>query len=110
MMRIIQSNRLISSITRSISSTAIPLNAAAKKIPAITSVAPAGTKLKGLNVFKNKEDLVALPEDEYPEWLWKVLDSKNENEQDAEAMAKAKRRQANRNTIKNDNFLRAMSK
>ncbi|KAG2413855.1 hypothetical protein HFD88_003044 [Aspergillus terreus] len=38
------------------------------------SACPAGTKLQGLNYFKNKPDLVALEDSEYPEWLWSLLD------------------------------------
>lgn len=38
------------------------------------SSCPAGTKLQGLNYFKNKPDLVALEDSEYPEWLWSLLD------------------------------------
>jgi large subunit ribosomal protein L54 len=48
---------------------------AAKKKPAVlvkSSVA-AGTPLKGLNFEKNKQDPVALPDEEYPEWLWGIL-------------------------------------
>ena len=36
---------------------------------------PAGTPLKGLNFLKGREDPLALPEEDYPEWLWKILDS-----------------------------------
>ncbi len=35
----------------------------------------AGTTLKGLNYFKGKEDPLALPDEDYPEWLWRCLDS-----------------------------------
>lgn len=35
---------------------------------------PAGTVLKGLNFFKDKQDPVAMADEEYPAWLWKVLD------------------------------------
>ncbi len=38
------------------------------------SIAPAGTVLAGLNYAKGKDDPVALPEEEYPEWLWSCLD------------------------------------
>ncbi|RAK78718.1 mitochondrial 54S ribosomal protein mL54 [Aspergillus fijiensis CBS 313.89] len=34
----------------------------------------AGTKLNGLNYFKNKPDLLALEDSEYPDWLWGLLD------------------------------------
>lgn len=30
--------------------------------------------LKGLNFYKDKQDPVALADEEYPAWLWKVLD------------------------------------
>jgi large subunit ribosomal protein L54 len=48
---------------------------AAKKKPAVLvkSSVPAGTPLKGLNFEKNKQDPVALPDEEYPEWLWGIL-------------------------------------
>ncbi|KAH7076448.1 mitochondrial ribosomal protein L37-domain-containing protein [Paraphoma chrysanthemicola] len=48
--------------------------AAKKKAAALVrSSIPAGTPLKGLNFEKNKQDPVALPDDEYPEWLWTIL-------------------------------------
>ncbi|KAJ9271511.1 hypothetical protein DTO212C5_2303 [Paecilomyces variotii] len=40
------------------------------------SSCPPGTKLQGLNYFKNKPDLFALDDSEYPEWLWTLLDDK----------------------------------
>ena len=39
----------------------------------VSSCAP-GTKLQGLNFFKNKPDLFALEDSEYPDWLWTLLD------------------------------------
>jgi large subunit ribosomal protein L54 len=45
------------------------------KTPLPVSSAPAGTLLKGLNFLKGREDPVALPEEEYPEWLWHCLDT-----------------------------------
>lgn len=30
--------------------------------------------LKGLNFYKDKQDPVAMADDEYPAWLWGVLD------------------------------------
>lgn len=33
-----------------------------------------GTVLTGLNYFKGKADPVALPDNEYPEWLWSCID------------------------------------
>lgn len=40
----------------------------------VLSSCPAGTKLNGLNYFKNKPDVVALEDSEYPEWLWGLLE------------------------------------
>jgi large subunit ribosomal protein L54 len=32
--------------------------------------------MEGLNYIKGRDDPIALPEDEYPEWLWKCLEAK----------------------------------
>ncbi|KAL5121298.1 hypothetical protein ACEQ8H_000766 [Pleosporales sp. CAS-2024a] len=39
----------------------------------VKSSVVAGTPLKGLNFEKNKADPVALADDEYPAWLWTIL-------------------------------------
>lgn len=36
----------------------------------------AGTVMKGLNYMKNKPEIVALEDHEYPDWLWTLLDDK----------------------------------
>ncbi|EFQ86859.1 hypothetical protein CFE70_001083 [Pyrenophora teres f. teres 0-1] len=45
-----------------------------KATPLIKSSIPAGQPLKGLNFLKDRQDPVALPDDEYPPWLWTILD------------------------------------
>jgi len=45
------------------------------KAPLPVSITPAGSTLKGLNFLKGREDPIALPEEEYPEWLWHCLDT-----------------------------------
>jgi large subunit ribosomal protein L54 len=40
----------------------------------VLSSCPAGTTLQGLNYFKGKTDPVALPDEEYPAWLWTCLE------------------------------------
>jgi large subunit ribosomal protein L54 len=45
---------------------------------------PAGTPLKGLNFYKDRQDPIALADEEYPAWLWTVLDRQ---EKGAEAAA-----------------------
>jgi len=37
------------------------------------SSCPAGTKMNGLNYFRNKPDVVAKEDSEYPDWLWDLL-------------------------------------
>lgn len=37
------------------------------------SSCPAGTKMNGLNYFKNKPDVFAKEDHEYPDWLWDLL-------------------------------------
>ncbi|PWY70324.1 hypothetical protein BO94DRAFT_539780 [Aspergillus sclerotioniger CBS 115572] len=59
----------------------VEVNPAKPKKPVVErppSSCAAGQKLNGLNYFKNKPDIVALEDSEYPEWLWSMLDdSKN---------------------------------
>ncbi|KAK2629481.1 hypothetical protein QTJ16_000301 [Diplocarpon rosae] len=57
------------------STIAKPEKPKAKFVPPVSSV-PAGTPLKGLNYMKGRDDPVALPEEDYPEWLWGVLDKR----------------------------------
>lgn len=93
------------------SAPAAPAPAAAK--PKFVSLAPAGTKLKGLNILKGQDPVVALADEEYPAWLWEVLDKeaqKKKLEADPVKSAQKARRNANRQKIKENNFLAAMSK
>lgn len=43
--------------------------------PRTKSAAPAGTVLKGLGFLQNKPQPIALPDEEYPNWLWHLLDA-----------------------------------
>ena len=40
----------------------------------VLSSCTVGTRLQGLNYMKNKPDLVALDDSEYPSWLWGILE------------------------------------
>lgn len=65
-------------------SLAVHLKPKPKPIAIPVSSCPAGTPLKGLNYIKGRDDPVALPEEEYPEWLWKCLEAKvKEGDEDA---------------------------
>lgn len=44
-----------------------------KPISRPPSSCPAGTKMNGLNYFRNKPEVVAKEDSEYPEWLWDML-------------------------------------
>ncbi|KAF1942634.1 hypothetical protein EJ02DRAFT_402218 [Clathrospora elynae] len=55
-----------------------------KATPLVKSSIPAGQPLKGLNFLKNNTDPVALADDEYPSWLWTILD-RQEKKADAGA-------------------------
>lgn len=45
-----------------------------KAVPLVKSSIPAGQPLKGLNFLKNAQDPIAMSDDEYPAWLWTILD------------------------------------
>lgn len=47
-----------------------------KKPLKVQSSVPAGTVLKGLNFMKNSQDPIALEDEEYPDWLWGVLEKR----------------------------------
>ncbi|KAJ1505080.1 hypothetical protein HMI54_006326 [Coelomomyces lativittatus] len=38
--------------------------------PSTPSILPEGTPIKGINIFKDGKDPVALKDEDYPEWLW----------------------------------------
>lgn len=79
--------------------------------PKVVSSVPAGTILKGCNVRKNGEDPKALADEEYPAWLWEVLDpeiQKAKLEADPIKAARKQRRELNRKKIKEQNFLAGM--
>ncbi|KAE8144474.1 mitochondrial ribosomal protein L37-domain-containing protein [Aspergillus avenaceus] len=78
----------------------VHIDASTKKKPAAErppSSCAAGTTLNGLNYFKNKPDVVALEDSEYPEWLWSLLDdakkqSKSEGGVDPSTLNKKQRK------------------
>ncbi|PVI08198.1 hypothetical protein DM02DRAFT_501851, partial [Periconia macrospinosa] len=67
---------------------------AEKKVhPLVRSSVPAGTPLKGLNFFKDKSDPVAMADEEYPDWLWTILDKKDtkDNADSGDLFSKSKK-------------------
>ncbi|KAF9879971.1 hypothetical protein CkaCkLH20_02782 [Colletotrichum karsti] len=51
------------------------------------SSCPAGTVFNGLNYIKGKSDPVALPDEDYPDWLWTCLEAKKEVTESVEDLA-----------------------
>ena len=72
------------------------------------SSCPAGTVLN-LKVFKKGDDPVAKEDSEYPEWLWTMLDPKDNlkaiQNEDFLRWRRIKLSKENNSTIKNNNFL-----
>jgi Mitochondrial ribosomal protein L37 len=64
-----------------------PLSRTKARTPLPVSICPAGTSLKGLNFLKGREDPIALPDEDYPEWLWHCLDAKTTDSKGGEQVA-----------------------
>ena len=66
----------------------------------------ADTTLPGINYLKGQPPVVALADEQYPEWLWTVLQPKVlEDDGPGGKFERAKRRAANRQAIKDRNFM-----
>ena len=67
---------------------------------------PADTILPGINYLKGQSPVVALADEEYPEWLWTILQPKVlEDDGPGGKFERAKRRAANKQAIKDRNFM-----
>ncbi|KAG0266038.1 39S ribosomal protein L37, mitochondrial [Mortierella polycephala] len=80
--------------------------AAPKAKRTVVSSAPEGTVLKGLNYMKDGKDPVALADDAYPEWLWEINDPEVRARRIADPTDKKHHKEARRQAIKADNFIR----
>lgn len=70
------------------------------------SSCPVDTILPGINYLKGQPPVVALADEEYPEWLWTILQPKVlEDDGPGGKFERAKRRAANRQAIKDRNFM-----
>lgn len=76
-----------------------------KEEPATSAaVGPSTTHCTGANYFKEGEDPLLKADEEYPEWLWGLLDAK-----EGEQAEKAEQRKENKRKIKEKNFEMAQS-
>ncbi|KAI9139135.1 mitochondrial ribosomal protein L37-domain-containing protein, partial [Paraphysoderma sedebokerense] len=72
-----------------------------------TSSVPAGTVLTGLNFLKDGKDPVALPDSEYPSWLWSLLDPPKRTWTEEEKLTDKKYlKHVRKEKIRLNNFLR----
>jgi large subunit ribosomal protein L54 len=71
------------------------------------SACPPHTIIEGVNYLKGQRPVVALPDDEYPEWLWGIL-KPVELPDDGPGGKKEQRqmREENRKKIKDQNFMK----
>jgi len=66
-----------------------------------------GTVLAGVNYLKNQPPVLALPDDEYPPWLWKLLEPKELPDDGPGGIAeKVRLRRENRSQIRDQNFMK----
>ncbi|KAJ2004970.1 hypothetical protein GGI04_001779 [Coemansia thaxteri] len=70
------------------------------------SIAAHGTVLKGLNIYKEGKDPVALKDEDYPEWLWTLLDEVPEAAKSEREQQRLQRSRA----IKEANFMKSKKK
>ncbi|KZT71336.1 mitochondrial/chloroplast ribosomal protein L54/L37 [Daedalea quercina L-15889] len=71
------------------------------------SSCPAGTVLTGLNYLKGQSEVIAEPDDAYPDWLWKLLQPKRIPDDGPGGYAeKVRLRKENRARIRDSNFMK----
>lgn len=62
--------------------------------------------MKGINYMKDGKDPVALADDAYPEWLWEINDPELRKARIANPLDKKHHKEARRQAIKAENFIR----
>ncbi|CAO3591344.1 unnamed protein product [Absidia cylindrospora] len=66
----------------------------------------AGTTLSGINFLKDGKDPVALEDNEYPMWLWDLLDEKKQKQKTTKPANRQFHRKKNWDAIKLENFMK----
>ncbi|KAJ3742981.1 mitochondrial ribosomal protein L37-domain-containing protein [Lentinula detonsa] len=86
--------------------SAKPATPAQKPTVQPKSSCPADTVLPGLNYLKNQPPVLALPDEEYPPWLWTVLLPKElEDDGPGGRKERMERRKENKQRIRERNFM-----
>ncbi|KAF8516952.1 mitochondrial ribosomal protein L37-domain-containing protein, partial [Hysterangium stoloniferum] len=71
------------------------------------STCPPDTVLEGLAYLKGQSPVLALPDDQYPTWLWDILETKVWPDDGPGGKAeKVRLRKENRQRIKDQNFMK----
>ncbi|KAH9005066.1 mitochondrial ribosomal protein L37-domain-containing protein [Lactarius hatsudake] len=74
---------------------------------AAVSSCPPNTILVGLNYMKDQPPMLALADEEYPPWLWKLLDKAELPDDGPGGKAEKRRlRKENRQRIRDQNFMK----
>ncbi|CAG8691621.1 17344_t:CDS:1, partial [Cetraspora pellucida] len=63
-----------------------------------------------INFLKNGNDPIAKLDDEYPSWLWELLDDEKQKSQTQDPNSRVYHRRERKETIKNNNFDRSRKK
>ncbi|KAL7010112.1 hypothetical protein EMMF5_000131 [Cystobasidiomycetes sp. EMM_F5] len=61
--------------TKAVPDLVNPTPVAGPSSPTAQSSVPAGTILRGIGYHQDRPEPVALPDEEYPSWLWKLLET-----------------------------------
>ncbi|EJD44138.1 hypothetical protein AURDEDRAFT_166854 [Auricularia subglabra TFB-10046 SS5] len=76
------------------------------RIPHEPSSCPANTVMAGLNYLKDQPPVLALPDEEYPDWLWTITSPKPIPDDGPGGKGeKMRMRMENRKLIKDQNFM-----
>ncbi|CAG8669352.1 7812_t:CDS:2 [Dentiscutata erythropus] len=65
---------------------------------------------KGINFLKNGSDPIAKLEEEYPFWLWELLDEEKQKAQSQDPNSRSYHRRERKKMVKNNNFDRSRKK
>ncbi|KAJ7145323.1 mitochondrial ribosomal protein L37-domain-containing protein [Mycena crocata] len=86
--------------------------AAAKAAPTVKKATPTSscapdTVITGANYLKGQPPVLSLPDEEYPEWLWKILEKREWPDDGPGGRAeRAVRRAENKRKIRDANFMK----
>ncbi|KAL1924006.1 mitochondrial 54S ribosomal protein mL54 [Calcarisporiella thermophila] len=91
--------------TQSTANPSSPDLHASEKLRPVSSC-PQGTVLKGLNYHKEGSDPIAKADEEYPSWLWELLDEEKTKARSNDPTTRQFQRKTNREAIRSSNFMK----